>query len=135
LFGHGQIPASSKQTKSPEKLGSFPPPSLGIDVLRKRSAADDGVCRPRLQSPPEKESETEMADATILLTDYIPSHELAAGLDVSERTLSRYERQPDGLPSVMIGGRKFYRIDSVRKWLESRERHPNPRRGGRHAVA
>lgn len=63
-----------------------------------------------------------------LIADYVDRASLAEALKVSPRTLSRYESQPDGLPSVMIGGRKCYRLESVRKWLERRERHPNKRR-------
>ena len=63
-----------------------------------------------------------------LLDDYLPRVGLAAQLDVSERTLARYENAPDGLPVTLIGGRKLYRLDSVRAWLAARERRPNPRR-------
>lgn len=63
-----------------------------------------------------------------LLNDYIPRRQLAGVLNLSERTLMRYEKQPDGLPSLMIGGRKFYRAQSVRDWLAKRETRPNPRR-------
>ena len=50
------------------------------------------------------------------------------GKPLSKRTISRYENQPDGLPSIEVGGRKFYRIEAVREWLRRRERHRNPRR-------
>jgi len=63
-----------------------------------------------------------------LLDDYLSRAELASELGVVTRTISRYENQPDGLPSVLIGGRKLYRLQSVRKWIEQRERCPNPRR-------
>lgn len=63
-----------------------------------------------------------------LLNDYIPRGQLAGVLNLSERTLMRYEQQPDGLPSLMIGGRKFYRTQSVRDWLAKRETRQNPRR-------
>lgn len=63
-----------------------------------------------------------------LLNDFIPRDQLANALNLSERTLLRYEQQPDGLPSLLIGGRKFYRAQSVRDWLARRETRPNPRR-------
>ncbi|MCO5157503.1 MAG: hypothetical protein M9945_12270 [Aquamicrobium sp.] len=63
-----------------------------------------------------------------LLNDFIPRGQLAHALNLSTRTLMRYEQQPDGLPSLMIGGRKFYRAQSVRDWLAKRETQPNPRR-------
>lgn len=63
-----------------------------------------------------------------LLDDFLPRADLAEQLGVSERTLARYENAPDGLPVTTIGGRKLYRIDSVREWIAARERRPNPRR-------
>jgi hypothetical protein len=63
-----------------------------------------------------------------LLDEYRTRAELADELRCSWRTIWRYENQPDGLPSVLIAGRKFYRIESVRDWLNKRERRPNPRR-------
>ena len=68
-----------------------------------------------------------------LLEEYISRSELATALAVVPRTLARYEALPNGLPSVMIGGRKLYRLESVRRWIEGREQHPNARRGTRHA--
>lgn len=63
-----------------------------------------------------------------LLDDYLDRPSLAAELRVTERTLIRWQQQPDGLPYVELGGRILYRISSVRDWIESRERRPNPRR-------
>jgi len=64
-----------------------------------------------------------------LLADYVDRASLCEALgDVSTRTIARYENQPDGLPSVTIGGRKYYRLEAVKDWLLKRERHPNPRR-------
>ena len=63
-----------------------------------------------------------------LLENYLNRGSLARQLGVSERTVFRYENQPDGLPSLLIGGRRMYRLDSVRAWLERRERKPNPTR-------
>lgn len=68
-----------------------------------------------------------------LLAGYLPRAELAAQLSVSERTLARYENQPNGLPSSVIGGRKLYRIESVQVWLRAQERRPNPKRSVRAA--
>lgn len=63
-----------------------------------------------------------------ILDGYLTIDRLAAEMNVSVRTIARYEREPDGLPSTMIGGRKYYRIASVQAWLTKRERRPNPRR-------
>ena len=64
----------------------------------------------------------------MLIADCVGRRDLAAALNVCERTVARYEAQPDGLPSIKLGGRKLYRLSSVRQWLESRETRPNPRR-------
>jgi hypothetical protein len=70
-----------------------------------------------------------------ILSEYLTRAQLAHALRCSERTLARYECSADGLPSVLIAGRKLYHINSVKNWLASRETRPNPRRtgpGGRH---
>ena len=68
-----------------------------------------------------------------LLEDYIDRLTLAEELRVNWRTVHRYENQPDGLPSLLIGGRRMYRLESVKAWLERRERQRNPTRGRRTA--
>ena len=65
---------------------------------------------------------------TGLLDDFIDRINLTADLKVTARTLHRYENQPDGLPSVTIGGRKFYRKSAVLAWIQKREKKPNQRR-------
>lgn len=65
---------------------------------------------------------------TNILSDYLDRATLAEALHCSERTVARYENQPDGIPSLMVGGRKFYRLTAIRDWLDRRERKPNPRR-------
>ena len=68
-----------------------------------------------------------------LLDRYVNRHELAAQLGVSWRTICRYEDERDGLPSLRIGRRKMYNLESVRAWLERRERSRNPTRSRRAA--
>lgn len=68
-----------------------------------------------------------------ILDDLVDPKTLAEKLRCSTRTLMRYEHLPDGLPSLLIGGRKFYRVSSVMRWLEARERHPNQTRRGARA--
>ena len=63
-----------------------------------------------------------------LLEDYITRAELAVELDCCTRTIARMENLPDGLPSVVLAGRKLYRRASVGDWLAKRERRPNPPR-------
>lgn len=64
-----------------------------------------------------------------LLQDYLTRDELAQELKVAARTVARWQDLPDGLPYTEMGGRVLYRRQSVLSWLESRERHPNQRRG------
>ncbi len=71
-------------------------------------------------------------DRTIL-SEFFDVAALAAelgreGKPLSHRTIARYENEPDGLPSVMIGGRKYFRRLAVVEWLKKREHRPNPRR-------
>jgi hypothetical protein len=63
-----------------------------------------------------------------LLAHTVTRQELAKALGVCTRSISRYENQPDGLPSITFGGRKLYRLESVHEWLMAKERRPNRRR-------
>lgn len=65
---------------------------------------------------------------TGLLEDFIDRPGLRGELKITDRTISRYENQPDGLPSVLIGGRKLYRKSAVVEWIKRKERKPNQRR-------
>lgn len=53
---------------------------------------------------------------------------LAKAWRCSERTIARYENQPDGLPSLTLAGRKYYNLKKAWEWLAKREHMPNPRR-------
>lgn len=63
-----------------------------------------------------------------LLNGYAEEEALALEFNKSPRTIRRWSDQPDGLPYVRIGSKRYYRLASVRAWLEGRERKPNPRR-------
>ncbi|TGT42627.1 helix-turn-helix domain-containing protein [Mesorhizobium sp. M8A.F.Ca.ET.165.01.1.1] len=63
-----------------------------------------------------------------ILDDYLDRPSLAAELKVSERTLIRWQNQPDGIPYVELGGRILYRVSSIRAWIEGKECRPNPRK-------
>ncbi|HEY1749740.1 MAG TPA: hypothetical protein VGG29_00640 [Caulobacteraceae bacterium] len=63
-----------------------------------------------------------------ILEGYVDRAGLAAQLKCTSRTVQRMENGPNGLPSVVIAGRRYYRLEAVRRWLESRERRPNTRR-------
>jgi phage terminase Nu1 subunit (DNA packaging protein) len=66
---------------------------------------------------------------TQLLAGYITRADLAAQLGITERTIQNYERLPDGLPFMTMGGKiKLYRIESVAAWIAAREKSRNPRR-------
>lgn len=47
--------------------------------------------------------------------------QLASQLNVTGRTLQRWELSRIGPPRVVIGRQIFYRVSSVEKWLEERE--------------
>jgi len=63
-----------------------------------------------------------------VLAGYVDRPELTRQLRCTDRTIHRYENQPDGLPCLIVGGRKYYRIDAVKAWLAKREQRRNPRR-------
>jgi phage terminase Nu1 subunit (DNA packaging protein) len=65
---------------------------------------------------------------TKLLDKYLTRDQLAAELNVTPRTICRWQEMPDGIPHVQVGGRIYYRAASIKAWLESRERSPNKRR-------
>ena len=60
--------------------------------------------------------------------ELIPDEQLAAEWDTTRRTLGRYDRLPDGLPFVMLSGKKFRPAKACREWLARRIRKPNSRR-------
>lgn len=66
--------------------------------------------------------------ATNLRENLLTRADLAAQLGISERSIWRYENGPNGIPSLMLGGRKYYRIADVQDWLERRVVRPNPTR-------
>lgn len=61
-----------------------------------------------------------------LLAGYFTRAELAAEWCCHERTIARYEMEPDGLPCLCIGGRKLYKIEDARAYMERRIQTPNP---------
>jgi len=61
-----------------------------------------------------------------LLDDHLDRPGLAADWHCSTRTIARYEQLPDGLPYVIIGGRKWYPIQAARDFMARRLRRPNP---------
>lgn len=71
-----------------------------------------------------------------ILDGLLPVDALAAELGVHVRTLTRLSDQPNGLPYVRLGARRYYRIETVKTWILAQERAQNPlRRGGRRRVS
>jgi hypothetical protein len=70
----------------------------------------------------------------LILDGYIRRAELARMLDVTERTVYRWELLRIGPPRVVVGALILYRVDSIQKWLESREQQLSPirKRRGHH---
>ena len=66
-----------------------------------------------------------------LLTDFVDDDILAAELKRHPRTIFRWSNQADGLPYVKLGHQRLYHLPTVREWLLSRVRKPNPRRSTR----
>jgi hypothetical protein len=57
-----------------------------------------------------------------LLEGYVTPVQLAQQLGITLRTLRRWEVKRIAPPRVVIERQIFYRVTSVRAWLESRER-------------
>lgn len=70
--------------------------------------------------------ETRDASGSGLLAGFVTRAQLAAEWNCHERTIARYEAMPDGLPFLLIGGRKLYRIEDARAFMERRIVTPNP---------
>jgi hypothetical protein len=58
--------------------------------------------------------------------EYPTRHALAKLWGVSWHTIYRYECQPNGLPSLMLGGKKRYPWKDACEWLASRVTRPSP---------
>jgi hypothetical protein len=56
-----------------------------------------------------------------LLEDYITPVQLTAERGITLRTLRRWEQKRIAPPRVAIERQIFYRVTSVKSWLESRE--------------
>jgi hypothetical protein len=67
--------------------------------------------------------------------ELIPDDELAAQWHCTTRTLRRYEHEPNGLPYVIVGGRKYRPKTACSAWLAARIKHPNPARSTKNSAA
>jgi hypothetical protein len=70
-----------------------------------------------------------MTASSNILEDYATEAEFAEAHKLSQRTVARYRKQPNGLPFVEFGGRIFIHIPSAKSWLDARLCQPNPARG------
>ena len=63
--------------------------------------------------------------------------EIASDFGVTVRTIRNYVNEPDGLPSIKVGKKRYFILETSRKWLMDREAQRNPivseRRGRRRA--
>jgi predicted DNA-binding transcriptional regulator AlpA len=65
-----------------------------------------------------------------VLAGYLSKAELAQQMHKSQRTLDRWETSRAGPPRVVLGKTILYNVESVRSWLQSRERRSRaPKRG------
>ncbi len=56
-----------------------------------------------------------------ILDEYYDDDELAAELEVSPRTIQRWDRLGEGPPITRVGRKKLRRHSTVREWLRARE--------------
>ena len=63
-----------------------------------------------------------------ILDGYVEEAAWAAEARVTQRTTSRYRKQPDGLPYLEFGGKIYIPLEESREWLRSRIKRPNRRR-------
>lgn len=68
--------------------------------------------------------------AAAILSDYMPKAQFASELGCHERTIDNYRSQPNGLPSLTIGGKVYIPIADAREWIARRVARPNPVRNG-----
>ena len=64
------------------------------------------------------------APAPSVLEGFISESDLARQLHRSVHTLQRLAATRSGPPRIKIGRSVYYKIDSVRAWLEQQERKP-----------
>ena len=60
--------------------------------------------------------------------ELITDEQLAEAWQTTTRTLRRYDNWPNGLPYVLVSGRKWRPVRACGEWLSARIIHPNPKR-------
>jgi hypothetical protein len=70
-----------------------------------------------------------------LLDDWLELDEFARKeVKRHPRTVTRWTREPDGLPFAYLGKTPIVHIPTARDWLLGRMRRPNPRRRSKRAA-
>jgi predicted DNA-binding transcriptional regulator AlpA len=64
----------------------------------------------------------EAANSRLILEGFLRREELAKQLNLSPRTIDRWQASREGPPRVHVGRTILYNVQSVREWLQSRER-------------
>jgi hypothetical protein len=67
-----------------------------------------------------------------LLDEYWPPAELAAELNVCQKTLDRWRVEGSGPPITKIGRKTYYSRTGVVDWLRAREQRSNTRHSAAH---
>jgi hypothetical protein len=71
---------------------------------------------------------------TNLLEDLVPADQVAEEVHHHVRTIIRWMDEPDGLPFVRLGRKRYVHIPTARQWILTRMRRPNPTRRRRPAA-
>ncbi len=72
---------------------------------------------------------------TEILADYLTQEQLADQLDVSTRTLDRWNRLGTGPVPTKVGIKTLYHREDVARWLKGQRRELKPERARRAAAA
>jgi hypothetical protein len=71
---------------------------------------------------PAEESQAVSDSLLSLFSNYITKFELAALMEVSDRTIDRWEQFGIGPPRISIGGRIFYNRQKIADWIAAKEK-------------
>jgi hypothetical protein len=72
---------------------------------------------------------------TNLLEDLVSADQVAAEVHKHIRTINRWMDEPDGLPFVRLGRKRYVHIPTARQWILARMRRPNPTRRRKRGAA
>jgi hypothetical protein len=63
-----------------------------------------------------------------ILEDFQPQSAFAAEHGVSEHTIARYRKEPNGIPYALFGGKVHIYLPGAREWMARRIRRRAPLR-------